>query len=364
MMKNYLTKLIFLFIVTHQQSSFAATSYADAIERAAPSVVSIQTEKALPIDLHPILKDPFFRKHFFGDLNLEKDLSQIQKGLGSGVIVDSNGYILTNNHLIQDATSISVKLTDGSINKAKIIGTDSLTDLAVLKIDKKNLPKIPIGTTKHLRVGDEVIAIGNPFGLASTVTKGIVSALGSLLSRIDPNQLGDQAQIFSRILDDNLIQTDASINPGNSGGALIDVNGNLIGINLAIITSTGSSHGIGFAIPIDVAKEIMQQLMEHGKISRGYLGVILQPITHEIKNYLNFKEDHGVYVQALARLSPAQQAGVIAGDIITKINGNKVTSVNQAMQLINNLKPGTAYFLEIYRRGEYLNFSIIIGQRP
>ena len=367
---------ILMFIVSLlwcQQAVFSLNtpnkiSFADAVERAEPAVVSIQTTKEMPMELHPLLQDPFFRQFFTDPYNNKKgktgDLpKQVQQGLGSGVIINKKGYVLTNNHVIKDAKSISVKLTDGRTSDAKVIGSDSNTDLAVLKINNlKDLPEITLGSSASLRVGDVVLAIGNPFGFERTVTMGIVSASGSLQQRLS-NGMEDG---FSPMLD-NLIQTDAAINPGNSGGALIDSEGNLIGINMAIITNRNDTHsniGIGFAIPIDLAKTVMQQLIDTGYIVRGWLGAYLGEITEEVKKYLNYKEKSGVYVKGIFRNSPAERAGILSGDIIVKINGQEAKNINAAANVVANLAPNKGYPFEIFRKGEFITFSVVITERP
>lgn len=342
-------------------------SYANAVDKAVPGVVSIQTTQEIPLNTHPMFNDPLFR-FFFGD-SLDGDehkslpqQKQLQQGLGSGVIVDKRGYILTNNHVIKDANSIIVKLSNGLTSEAEIIGSDSRTDLAILKIKQKdllkNLPVISLGQSDKLRVGDVVLAIGNPFGFDNTVTQGIVSGLGSVSARSNEQQVS-----FGGWLD-NLIQTDAAINPGNSGGALVDVYGNLIGINIAIISRSGGSQGIGFAIPINLAKDIMEQLIKTGHIVRGWLGTQLNDITKEIRDHLGFNETCGVFVQAVVRHSPAQKAGILPGDIIVKINDTEVKSVNEAVKLVGSLQPNKSYTIEIFRKFKFLSFSVLIGQVP
>lgn len=342
-------------------------SYANAVERAAPAVVSIQTTQEIPLNTHPMFNDPIF-KFFFGD-SLDGDdrrsipqQKQLQQGLGSGVIVDKRGYVLTNNHVIKDATSIIIKLSNGITSEADLVGSDSRTDLAILKIKQKdllkNIPVIFLGDSEKLRVGDVVLAIGNPFGFDNTVTQGIISGLGSVSARSNEQQVS-----FGGWLD-NLIQTDAAINPGNSGGALIDVYGNLIGINIAIISRSGGSQGIGFAIPINFAKDIMEQLIKTGHIVRGWLGTQLNDITKEIREHLGFNENYGVYVQAVVKHSPAQKAGILPGDIITKINNSDIKSVNEAVKLVGSLHPNRSYTIEVFRRFKFLTFSVLIGQLP
>ncbi|HIH2763561.1 MAG TPA: trypsin-like peptidase domain-containing protein [Candidatus Azoamicus sp.] len=342
-------------------------SYANAVEKAVPAVVSIQTTQEIPLSSHPMFTDPIF-KFFFGE-SLEGDESKpnpqqkkLQEGLGSGVIIDKRGYVLTNNHVIKDANSIIVKLYNGSSIEADIVGTDSRTDLAILKLKNKEmlnaLPVIQLGNSDKLRVGDVVLAIGNPFGFDNTVTQGIISGLGSISERSNEQQVS-----FGGWLD-NLIQTDAAINPGNSGGALIDVYGNLIGINVAIISRSGGSQGIGFAIPINLAKDVMEQLITTGYIVRGWLGTQLSDLTKEIKDHLNFNENYGVYVQAVIRNSPAHKAGILPGDIIVKINDIQIKSVTEAVKLVGSLQPNKAYSVEVFRKFKFLNFSVLIGQVP
>lgn len=342
-------------------------SYASAVEKAVPAVVSIQTTQEIPLSSHPMFTDPIFRfffgESFDGDENKPNpQQKKLQQGLGSGVIIDKRGYVLTNNHVIKDANSIIVKLYNGVSSDAEIIGTDSRTDLAILKLKHKDmlnsLPVIQLGNSENLRVGDVVLAIGNPFGFDNTVTQGIISGLGSISERSSEQQVS-----FGGFLD-NLIQTDAAINPGNSGGALIDVYGNLIGINVAIITRSGGSQGIGFAIPINLAKSVMEQLINTGYIVRGWLGTQLSDLTKEIKDHLNFNETYGVYVQAVIRNSPAHKTGILPGDIIVKINDIQLKSVNEAVKLVGSLQPNKAYSIEVFRKFRFLNFSVLIGQVP
>ncbi len=331
-------------------------------------MVSIQTQQEIPISNHPLSNDPMFR-FFFGDGDLdEEDYSpqqrQLQQGLGSGVIIDKKGFIVTNNHVIKDATSIIIKFSNGETTEADILGTDSKTDLALLKIkDEKIINKIKtisLGNSESLKVGDVVLAIGNPFGFDNTVTQGIVSGLGSLSKRSS-----EQPMVGIGIgLLDNLIQTDAAINPGNSGGALIDVYGNLVGINVAIITRSGGSQGIGFAIPINLVKEIMDELIDKGHIKRGWLGVQLIETSKEIKDFLGFDEKYGIYVQSVLKNGPAGEAGIKAGDIITKINNEIVYSVNETVNLVNNLEPGKEYIIEVFRKFRLIKYNVKIGQVP
>jgi len=331
-------------------------TYAPSVKKAAPAVVSIKTTQEIAIEVNPLMRDPFFR-HYFGDLgqnfeqgpNQQEPPSELQQGLGSGVIIDAKGYILTNNHVIKDADNIVVALADGRSSEAKVVGSDPETDIAVLKIELDKLPVIEIGNSGELEVGDVVLAIGNPFGLDQTVTQGIISAT-------------KRTQMGLGLLE-NLLQTDAAINPGNSGGALVDVFGRLIGINTAIFTRSGGNQGIGFAIPIDLAKEVMEQLMSGKKIIRGWLGVQLQSLNKEIRENLDFKDKEGVFVRAVVHNSPAQKSGLLPGDIITKIDNVIVKDDIHAMSVVKRLPPNKAYSIEIFRKGEYMTFTVIIGER-
>lgn len=344
----------------------APVSYADAVALAAPAIVSIKTTKEIPVELNPLYQDPFFR-YFFGEPSpdwggrpdnrrprssspqpheLPKEIAQ---GLGSGVIVSDKGYVLTNHHVIKDVDSIIVTLADGRTADAVIVGIDPDTDLAVLKIKLDKLPVITMGSSKNLRVGDVVLAIGNPFGLDKTVTFGIVSAT---------ERSGADIGLL-----ENLIQTDAAINPGNSGGGLIDSFGRLVGINTVIFTRSGGNQGINFAIPIDQAIEVMNALISGKQIARGYLGVVMQPLNKEIRDYIGYKEGDGVYAQAIVRDSPAQKAGLLPGDVIIKINDTALKDTRMAVQLVAGLKPDQSYPVEIFRKGQYLNFTIKLGER-
>lgn len=324
------------FLLPNQNKSFNelyiannAASFASAVNKAAPSVVSIQTSKG----------------------------TNAQRGLGSGVIVDEKGHILTNNHVISDTQSILVKLSDGRSSNAQLIGADPQTDIAVLQIAMTDIPVITMGNSSKIRVGDIVLAIGNPFGLTSTVTQGIISAIGSIQSLINSNQE------FSEIAD-NLIQTDAAINVGNSGGALIDTRGNLIGINTAIISTLVNSQGIGFAIPIDTTKQIMHQLIAKGTIARSWIGAQLSSIPDETRKLLNYQNPNGIYVQDTIRNSPAQKAGILPGDIIVKIDNIEVQDMSATLRLISNLHPNKTYQLEVFRQGKSLIYPVTVAIRP
>ena len=328
--------------------SVSTTSYADAVEKAAPAVVNIYTQKLVTERVHPLMEDPLFR-HFFGD-NQGNTRQRLESSLGSGVIISPEGYILTNNHVIEAADEIEVALRDGRTAAARIIGTDPDTDLAILKIDLAELHSITLGHSEQLRVGDVVLAIGNPFGVGQTVTSGIVSATGR-------NMLG--INTF-----ENFIQTDAAINPGNSGGALITANGNLIGINTAIFSRSGGSQGIGFAIPIDLARDVLQQIIEHGEVIRGWLGVAIQNITEDLAQSFGLKSLDGVIISNIIRNGPADQAGLTRGDVITHINSEAVKDVRAALTLISQARPGSTVKISGIRQGKNFDVEVTVMQRP
>lgn len=335
----------------HEQISYSAnpSSYAEAIARATPAVVSVHSTKDLPKDLNPMLRDPIFRR-YFGDLQGQIP-QEMQRGIGSGVIVTSDGYILTNNHVVNDADEITVKLADGRSAKAKVVGSDPETDLAILKIKLNKLPVIGMANSEKTRVGDVVFAIGNPFGVGQTVTSGIISATHR-------NDLG--INTF-----ENFIQTDAPINPGNSGGALIDVNGNLVGINNAIYTRTGGFQGIGFAVPVNLAKEVMSELIDQGHVTRGWLGITLvSKLTDEVRKALHYPKGEGAVIAAVIRGGPAYVAGLRAGDVIVSVNGQSINNSSDALSVTAKLKPESAYPITAIRDGETLDFRVMIGKRP
>ncbi len=337
--------------------SCGVCSYADSVALAGPAVVSINTTKEVSVEQNPLFQDPRFR-FFFGDPNNNGDFQgrdentpnkKTLQGLGSGVIVDEKGYVLTNNHVVKDVDSIVVTLADGRTADATVVGSDPDTDLAVLKIKLDKLPVIRLGSSQKLRVGDIVLAIGNPFGFDKTVTQGIVSAT---------ERTGLDIGILS-----NLIQTDAAINPGNSGGALIDARGNLVGINTAIVTQSEGNQGIGFAIPIDSATEVMQTLIEGKRIIRGYFGVIMSPLSPEVREAADYKTGEGAYVRAVVRGSPAQKAGILPGDVITKINDVVIKDEKIGLRTTAALTPGKNYPVEIFRKGDYLTFVVTPAER-
>ena len=320
----------------------AAGSLSAAAKRAAPAVVSINTSKAAP--RHPRSNDPWFR-FFFGD-----QADQPQVGLGSGVIVSPEGYILTNNHVVEGADEIEVTLNDGRHAVGKVIGTDPDTDLAVLKIDLDKLPIIVLGNSDSLQVGDQVLAIGNPFGVGQTVTSGIVSALGR-------NQLG--INTF-----ENFIQTDAAINPGNSGGALVDISGNLEGINTAIYSRSGGSMGIGFAIPVSTAKQVLEDIVKEGKVTRGWIGVEPNDLSPELAETFGVKAKSGVIITGVLQNGPAARAGIRPGDVITSVAEKKIDNVQELLTAVAGLKPGSATRFSLQRGGDKMELDVTPGLRP
>ncbi len=325
----------------------AANSYRLAARKAMPAVVNIFTSKAVPQSSHPLMNDPMFRQ-FFGDQF--EDQQQRENSLGSGVIVSPEGLILTNHHVIEAADEIEVALADGRTVAARVVGSDPETDLAVVKLDAKNLPSITFGHSENLNVGDVVLAIGNPFGVGQTVTQGIVSALGR-------SHLG--ITTF-----ENFIQTDASINPGNSGGALIDVEGNLVGINSAIYSRNGGSMGIGFAIPVHLAQHVMDQIIRQGSVTRGWIGIEAQDITPELAESFKLKEVRGTLIAGVVRGGPADRAGVRPGDILTNINSQSVGDSFDMLNLIAGLQPGQTATIRVVRNQAEHSLQVVIGRRP
>ena len=323
-------------------------SYAGAVNMAAPAVVNIFTTKVYRQSVSPIFNDPFFR-HLFGDALRGQTRERMENSLGSGVIVDSKGYIVTNNHVIADADQINVVLNDGKKLEARVVGTDPDSDIAVLKVDSNKLPAITVGDSSNMRVGDVVLAIGNPFGVGQTVTMGIVSATGR-------NQL-----CITNF--ENFIQTDAAINPGNSGGALIDAHGRLVGINTAIFSKTGGSQGIGFAIPVDMVRGIMKQLVETGKVSRGWLGLGGQDVTAALAESFGLKDVQGVLVSNVFRGAAADRAGLRPGDVITMIDEHKVTSAFDIVNAIGTRRPGSEVVIRGWRGDERLEVRATLDDR-
>ncbi|HLX80081.1 MAG TPA: Do family serine endopeptidase [Burkholderiales bacterium] len=324
-----------------------ADSYNEAVRKAAPAVVNISTSKEVRVTRNPMPDDPLFRR-FFGD-QLGGD-TQKATSLGSGVIVNPAGYILTNNHVVVAADEIEIAFPDGKKLLAKIVGSDPDTDLAVLRVEAKDLPAITFGSSDALRVGDIVLAIGNPFGVGQTVTSGIVSALG---------RSGLGINTF-----ENFIQTDAPINQGNSGGALIDARGNLIGINSAILSQTGGSIGIGFATPVSTAKMVMEQIIKSGAVTRGWIGVELQSLTPALAESFKLGTLEGAIINGVLAGGPADKAGAKPGDVLVAINGKAVVDPQGVLTQVTGIAPGNAARLKLKRKGQDMELEITVGRRP
>ena len=323
-------------------ASGAATGFALAARRAAPAVVSVTATK---VARNPHTDDPRF-KFFFGD----RGQGQTQVGLGSGVIVSPEGYLLTNHHVVEDATDIEVQLQDGRGTRATVVGSDAETDIAVLKIDLPNLPVMTLGDVRALQVGDAVLAIGNPFNVGQTVTAGIVSAL-------DRTQAGgSQFQ--------NFIQTDAAINPGNSGGALVDAGGHLVGINTAIFSRTGGSLGIGFAVPVDTARQVMEQLIKGGSVKRGWIGVEPRELSAELAESLALPVKSGVLITGVLQNGPAARGGVQPGDVLVKVGDKPVQATGDLFAAVAALQPGSSVPLTVQRGAKQLDVKVTVGERP
>ncbi|MGH8618095.1 MAG: trypsin-like peptidase domain-containing protein [Burkholderiales bacterium] len=320
-------------------------SFADAAQRAMPAVVNIFTAKEVKRQRHPFMDDPVFR-YFFGT---EEAQTQRVPSLGSGVIVSTKGYIITNYHVINGATEIDVALPDGRKARAQVVGNDPETDLAILKLDLPDLPTIAFGDSRALRVGDVVLAIGNPLGVGQTVTYGIVSALGR----------HPRINVY-----EDFIQTDAAINPGNSGGALVDAAGNLVGINNAIFTQSGGNQGIGFAIPAATARDVLEQIVEKGSVTRGWVGIGLQDLTPELARSLNLGTVRGVLITEVVGGAPADKAGVRPGDVLVSVNDRPIASQSTALNTISALKPGDAATLNLQRGTTPLALKVTAASRP
>ncbi len=319
------------------------TSYAEAVAKAAPAVVNIFTRK---IVAGKPAKTPLFPR-LPGDSDSGP---RLETSLGSGVIISRNGYVLTNHHVIADADAIEVALQDGRTTTAQLVGTDPETDLAVLRIALPDLQAMVLGHSRGLRVGDVVLAIGNPFGVGQTVTSGIVSATGRDMLGINTFE--------------NFIQTDAAINPGNSGGALITTDGNLVGINTAIFSQSGGSEGIGFAIPVDLARKVLAQIIEKGHVVRGWLGVAIQNLTPALARSFDLDSTRGVIISAIQADGPAARAGLQPGDVILRIDGKDVDNVRTALNLISDNPPGTAIAIEGIRNGRPFKLIATVAERP
>ena len=327
----------------------ASASYADAAQRAMPAVVNVFSGKGGSLPPNPHAKDPLFRYFFGNPKNQQQQQDEPATNLGSGVIVSSEGYILTNQHVIDGADEIEVALADGRRTNAKVIGVDPETDLAVLKINMDNLPTITLGRMDQARVGDVVLAIGNPFGVGQTVTMGIISALGR-------NHLG--INTF-----ENFIQTDAPINPGNSGGALIDTNGNLLGIDTAIYSRSGGSLGIGFAIPVSTARSVLESIITTGTVTRGWIGVEPQDVTPAIAESFGL-EEKGTIVAGVLQGGPADKAGIKPGDVLLDVNGETITDTTRLLNVIAQIKPGTDAKIHLKRKNKDMDLVVTIGKRP
>jgi serine protease DegQ len=322
-------------------------SYRAAAKKAMPAVVNIYTSKQVRTQRQPLEDDPLFRR-FFGDQIPQQ--TQRVASLGSGVIVNSEGYILTNHHVVVSADEIEVLLADGRSAPAKIVGSDPETDLAVIRVDLKNLPTITFGNAPKVAVGDVVLAIGNPFGVGQTVTMGIVSALGR--SHLGINTF------------ENFIQTDAPINPGNSGGALVDTQGNLIGVNSAIFSKSGGSQGIGFAIPENLAKQVMEQIIQHGEVTRGWLGISMRDMNPETAQAFNLPSVYGTLVVGVLRNGPADRAGIQPGDILLGVNGKTLPDSAALLGYVAQMAPGAQAQVAVLRKNKTYNINATIAKRP
>ncbi|MEO8384203.1 MAG: trypsin-like peptidase domain-containing protein [Betaproteobacteria bacterium] len=339
-------------LLTVGNASQSKSSFADASKRAMVSVVNISSSRDTKIpSSNPLANDPLFQR-FFGRPDGEEDDPEVRGSLGSGVIINADekgGYVLTNDHVVAGSKDIQVSFADGRVLAAKVVGTDPESDLAVLRIEGKGLTPITLGQSEKARVGDVVLAIGDPFGVGQTVTMGIVSALGR-------NRLGVNRY-------ENFIQTDAAINPGNSGGALVDVNGNLIGINSVIYSHSGGSLGIGFAIPISMAKDVMEQIIAEGSVTRGYIGISPQDVTPELAESLKLPVVRGALVATVVRGHPADKAGVKVGDVITGIEGKSIQDSVAAMAVIAALKPGKDAKFQLIRSAKQIELTVNIAKR-
>ncbi|MDX9762811.1 MAG: DegQ family serine endoprotease [Desulfomonilia bacterium] len=315
----------------------------DVVERVLPSVVNISSVKKVTVNRSPLFSDPFFRD-FFGD-GVPRE--RVQQALGSGVIVSGDGYIVTSNHVVSDADEVEVRLSDERVFTAKIIGNDPKSDVAVIKIEAKDLPVIKIGKSSNLRIGSYVLALGNPYGLEGTVTHGIISALGR-------SGLGITEY-------ENFIQTDAPINPGNSGGALVNMEGELIGINTAILSQSGGNIGIGFAIPVDLVMDIVRSLRTYGRVVRGWLGVTVQEITPKIAEAMELETPQGVLIAEVIKGSPAAKAGIRQGDVMVSINRTEVNDPSALQFLVSGIAPGTRVPVTVIRDGGRKTVTVTIG---
>ena len=337
----------------------SAKAFSSVVKKAGPAVVHVRVEKSIkkrlqqnPLDF---FNDPFFERFFGPQFRQPHGRQQEpkefkQRGAGSGFIISKDGYILTNNHVVGEADAITVRLDDEREFEAEVIGTDPQSDVALIKIDGEDLPVLPLGNSEKLEVGEWVIAIGSPFELSQTVTVGVVSAKGR--SRIGISDY------------ENFIQTDAAINPGNSGGPLLNIHGEVIGMNTAIFSRSGGYMGIGFAIPINMAKAIQEQLLKHGKVTRGWLGVVIQDVTKELAKSFELKTTKGVLISEVSDESPAQEGGIKQGDVITRLNGSEIKDVSALRNKVALILPGTKVTVELIRDGKTKKLTITIGEQP
>ncbi|MGA1690125.1 MAG: trypsin-like peptidase domain-containing protein [Sedimenticolaceae bacterium] len=324
-------------------------SYADAVQKTAPAVVNIFTTTLTRREAHPFFSDPLFRR-FFGE-ELSQPRVEKRNNLGSGVIVNKNGYIITNHHVIENASEIRVVLRDGRSMAARVVGTDPETDLAVLQASGEDFPVAQLGRSEDLQIGDVVLAIGNGFGLGQTVTMGIVSALGR--------------QSLGLTSYDNFIQTDAAINPGNSGGALINPYGDVIGINTAIYTKSGGSEGVGFAIPAQLVNKVFKQIRDKGRVVRGWIGVTTtQAVTPELAQALGLGDAKGLLIAQILRNGPADKAGIKPGDVIQKVNGIEAKTARVMVDLVADIQPGEDVKIELTRDGDSQTVHVEVIERP
>ncbi len=329
-------------------------AYNRIAEAVTPAIVSIQSTQVIKVRQSPMLNDPLFRQ-FFGNMFPDIPREQRERALGSGVIISPDGYIVTNNHVIKNATDIQIKLSDKRTFKGKVVGADPQTDVAVLKIDGHNLQTAPVGDSSTLHVGDIVMAFGNPFGFDFTVTRGAVSALG---------RPAPEANMVA-----NYIQTDAAINPGNSGGPLVNVHGQVIGINTWIVPGAGpggagASIGIGFAVPSNTVRHVMDDLVKNGKVTRGYLGILVQDLSEDMAKQLNNPDSSGALVQDVTPDGPAEKAGLKPGDVIRKVNDQAVDSAHQVTEAVTNMQPGATATLNILRDGKSISLKATLSERP
>lgn len=338
--------------LSDKEATEVLTKFGDALSRVAervkPAVVNISTTRTVKAPRHPFFEDPMFRR-FFGD-GMQNPQSRKVASLGSGVIATANGYIVTNNHVIDGAEDILVKLADNREYKGKVVGLDSKTDVAVIKIEEKDLPTIPWGDSDKLRVGEMVLAVGNPYSLSQTVTMGIISALGRAGFGITDYE--------------DFIQTDAAINPGNSGGALVSVRGEVIGVNTAIFSTTGGYQGVGFAIPSNMVKSIMESIISQGKVVRGWLGVQIQPLTPELSKQFKLKDEKGVLLVDVVEGGPAEKGGLKRGDVVVEYDGKKITDPFHFKNMVAATKPGSTVQVKIIRNGAPVTLPVAIGELP